>query len=202
MIRLFTSYFDSGNKERQDEFDKCIALNIANPFLEEIILLSEIPAPYEHKKLKTYIQNRPTYNDFFEKINERTEPDDINIISNGDIYFDRTLARLESYNMKYRCLALSRSDEVNGKFRPWHHRDSQDAWVTQGLIDVHGDFYIGRPGCDNRIAYEFTIKGYRVTNPCKSIRIVHVHETQMKSYTRAKEFIVPKPHLVVEPCYL
>ena len=43
---------------------------------------------------------------------------------------------------------------------------SQDVWAFRApLPKVDAQFLMGKPGCDNRIAYEFRKAGMRVNNP-------------------------------------
>ena len=52
------------------------------------------------------------------------------------------------------------------------------------------------PNSNNRIAYEFNEAGYKIMNPSKSIRALHVHSSNIKNYT--KEDTIPCPYLNVE----
>jgi hypothetical protein len=60
---------------------------------------------------------------------------------------------------------------------------------------VYGNFTLGMRGCDNRIAAEFEIAGYRVSNPSKSIRSYHVHNSGIRNYTTTD--VIPKPYLTI-----
>ena len=59
---------------------------------------------------------------------------------------------------------------------------------------------MGMPGCDNRIAKEILDAGYNITNPCLSIKAIHLHETGYRTYT-AKDTVHGLYHYVL-PCYL
>ena len=70
------------------------------------------------------------------------------------------------------------------------------------------DFYLGKLGCDNRIAWELKNVGYSLTNDCNLIQSVHVHETKKRNYKQtfvgSKEHeenkeVVPPPYLYVYP---
>ena len=53
---------------------------------------------------------------------------------------------------------------------------SQDVWAFKApLPKVDAKFLMGKPGCDNRIAYEFRRAGLRVNNPAYSIMAAHLH---------------------------
>ena len=49
---------------------------------------------------------------------------------------------------------------------------------------VDGSYCLGRPGCDNRIAFEFNKAGYRLSNPSKTIQAIHLHTVNIRSYTQ------------------
>jgi hypothetical protein len=144
---------------------------------------------------------KPTYESFFNKINESTGPDDINIICNSDIFLDETIA-LTSQLKDKEMWALSRWDWKEGR-TPIHfnREDSQDVWIVKGKIEnVYGDFTLGRLGCDNRIAHEFHKAGYRVTNPSLSVKTFHVHNSQVRNYTQTD--VVPPPYYTIKPTRL
>lgn len=196
---LFTSYFDSFNEERQTELNYCLDKNIENNLIDKIYLIKDFGMVLPKKVIQIPGQ-RPTFSDYFKLIKKYSKPGEINIIANSDIFFDSTLSLLKYLYDKNLCLALSRSDLICGKLKPWHSRDSQDAWIFFGKPrNIYGDFYLGKPGSDNRIAYEINKAGYQVINLCKTITIIHVHETQLKSYIRSDEHTVPAPYLLLDP---
>ena len=92
MINLFTSYYKDKNSERQKEIDFCLDKNISNGFIDKIYILSETDdVPFTSNKLKIITHKRPTFKDFFNIINEFTKEDDINILTNTDIFLDETI---------------------------------------------------------------------------------------------------------------
>lgn len=137
----------------------------------------------------------------FKEILQYAKPDIVNIVANADILFDRSILVMVQNMTKSIVYALSRH-EADGYFidRP----DSQDAWVFYGN-DIHkkmdtGLLTIGKPGFDNRIAYEMYKVGYRVLNPSRSIRVWHIHASQERSYSA--EEAIPPPYYAVNPTYL
>ena len=168
MIRLFVSYYQCGNKKRQKELDFCWNKNNQNPLIDHIV----------------NFENRPTYNQFFEET--KNYPYDINILANADIYFNDTLALVKGISPR-EAYALTRW-EVNKKgtivpFEEMHvenkhakAKHSQDVWVFKGAVErVQGNFHLGRPGCDNRIAAEIRRAGYKLSNPSFQIQCIHKH---------------------------
>jgi hypothetical protein len=151
-----------------------------------------------------YIQmnspKRMTYQDLFDKINERTGDNDINVICNLDIYFDDSILMLNKITPN-QFIALSRYDIfADGTV----HFDgpkqfSQDTWAWRGKIRIsNANFYLGVYACDNRIAAEAQLAGYEVFNPSHSIKTYHLHLT----VGRAADFginKVPPPYITLFP---
>ena len=182
MIRLFYNYYEDKNPLRKREIDYCLQKNLANKHMTTIICESAA---------------KPTYQYFFDQINKVSGPDDINIICNSDIFLDETIALAANIKDK-QLYALSRWDWLGNDalVRFFDRPDSQDTWIFKGPVtNVFGGFTLGIRGCDNRIAYEFHKAGYRVSNPSKSIKTYHVHNSGVRNYTMAD--VVPEPYLTV-----
>jgi hypothetical protein len=201
-INLFVSYYDSKDKERQKELEFCKKHHSECGYFNEIINFSE----------------RPTYNDFFKATREY--PNDINILTNSDIYFNESI--LECLKIKQNeCYALTRWEldinEFRGKkqeiivsFESKHSynkeakaRHSQDVWVINGAArNVDGWFHLGVPGCDNRIAHELIKTGYDVKNPSDIIQCIHKHKESERNYNIPNNYPngkVPPPYKWVFP---
>lgn len=189
-INLFVGYYEDKNPNRNKEFQECVRRNIQNSHINFVIIES---------------QERLKYNDFFKIINEYSDPKDVNVIANLDIYLDPSTCHLMERIKPKEMFALCRWDQdkkQNIKFlnRP----DSQDTWVFRGHINVNCDFYMGYAGCDNRLAKVFADAGWKVTNPSKSIKTVHVHASNIRNYKPGKrnKLVVPGPYLTLPPTTL
>ena len=192
-ITLFTSYFDTSDA-RQAELEHCLKKNIENPLIDKVVLLGE--KGYEHPKVIHIPHERPTYKDFFREANKYGS--DYSILANSDIYFDTSLSRLYGVGFHKTFLAISRHDVRRGRqilfdATGWGRRGwSQDAWIWKGKIDIDGgDYYLGLPGCDNKIAYEANQSGYRVSNPAREVKVFHVHDTNERTYTEENRLAEP-----------
>jgi len=192
-VNLFSTYFNCHDSERQKELDYCHEQNKANPLIDSIKVFSE----------------RPHYNDFF--IETRKYPDDINILANADIYFNETLKYVQ-FMKQGQAFAITRWEDVKGKVIKFEERNkynrhaqakhSQDVWVFLGEAKgMNGNFYIGIPGCDNRIAYEMS-RSYRVYNPCETIQCIHKHTSPGRDYNIPEDSIerIPQPWKLIMPC--
>jgi len=186
-VNLMVSYFQSGKPDRQKELDECMEKNIANPHITKIYNLSK--DIYDHPKVINLTQyNRPTYQDFIEEANLAQGA--YTIIANADMYFDDTLLWLDKVNMDGAMIALCRYDMKRGRPDLFAYAHSQDSWMFKGRIKLTGcDYQQGKPGCDNRIAYDALRQGYRVMNPAKDIKTYHLHESNERSYTQDDRLI-------------
>ena len=192
-INLFVNYFQCGDKIRQRELDFC----------------------QEHHKNCGYFSSiinfdgRIRYDDFFEATQDY--PDDINILANSDIYFNDTIKNV--LNIRDReCYAITRSELKGEKIVPFEEmntynreakaRFSQDVWVFKGAVKrVRANFHLGVPGCDNRVAHEISMAGYKVTNPCYKIECIHKHRSQERNYIIPEQYYqrVERPYKFIEP---
>lgn len=138
------------------------------------------------------VSGRPTFAELFAVANRLTAPDDINVIANTDVSFDDTIRAADDNLDIGECWALSRDDN--------HSADSQDAWVFYGPIIVppECDFAAGIPGCDNRLAFLLDQVGYRLTNPCHTVRVRHHHASGIRRYHRRFD-LVRGPYKMIPP---
>jgi hypothetical protein len=150
------------------------------------------------------MDERPKYQDFFQFANSVAEPGDIIVISNTDIYPDAGVKQLLVNNLKENeCYALTRWDVLpTGDYRLFDRVDSQDTWCFRAPIKpIHGgDFTQGRGGCDNKIALQIKESGYVVKNPSRTIKFLHLHNTNIRNYTSAD--IIPAPYHLIGPSFL
>jgi hypothetical protein len=187
--RLFYNYYEDKNPIRKNEIDFCLRKNIENSAFDLIIIESE---------------NNPTFNFMFERINRLSGPNDINIICNSDIFFDQTISFANRIGFK-EVYALNRWDLIkfydNNTAKLLDNDRNQDVWIIRGKIEgVDGNFQMGKPGCDGRIAYELKKAGYNVMNPSRSIKAYHYHDSGVRHYTEADR--VSGEHFYVKPTTL
>jgi hypothetical protein len=190
-IRLFTSSYDEPSESRRREYLECLQHNSDCGVIDEIHLLVEGAGawlPTHAGLVRHAIGARPTYADFFARINGMAQPDDLSIIANSDVYFDRSVTMARSLLAGDSCLALSRWDvAVDGSVRLFERADSQDAWIFKGPVRCEGigQYPVGVYDCDNKIAWELEQAGYAVGNPALSLRTYHLHRGEARSYDPA-----------------
>jgi len=181
---LYTTYYKEDNNYRKNELLTCLKINISNTAISKIIVFNEgdsIAHIAPGKIEEVFINKRPTYQDFINYINANSNTDDIHIIANTDIYFDKNIEVLKHINLKVTCLALSRWDTADTiKPKLYNHNDSQDVWVFKGHIkpELKANFPLGVPRCDNKLLFELQEAGYSVLNPAFSIKVFHIHKGQ------------------------
>jgi len=61
------------------------------------------------------------------------------------------------------------------------------------------DFALGRPGCDNRLAWLLENAGYELFNDPLTVKTYHVHRSQRRSYNN-KTDMVKGPWAGIIPC--
>jgi len=129
------------------------------------------------------IDGRPDFCDHTDYLS----PDGINILSNNDIWFDDSLKKLAWLVIgPYDLLTLTRR-EADGNLFKAEQADAQDSWIFIGKPEPikNCTFPMGIPGCENRMAFLFFAKRYRVLNPSRLIRTHHEHASQQRGYQNA-----------------
>lgn len=209
---LFTTYFKT-SPERQTEYDYCINKNKVADFDKIYLFVDNKEDLLEAKKFNTeivYLENRPTFFDFFYFVQSSEFSDSINIVANADIFFlnmqqiDRNLHRLQKGKS---CFALTRYDYHLNRPSDLHDvPDSQDTWVFHGNKGIENikniDFTMGLAGCDNRLAHELKEAGFDVLNPSRTIQTFHFHDTEIRTNadSNGKQIVtVPPPYLLIPP---
>jgi hypothetical protein len=212
---LITTYYKSKNKERQKEIDDCLKKNYKNNYIEKIYLLNnEI---YDLKltgtkivqiiisKEKDYILK---YDDAINFINKNLK-NKICILSNSDIYFDNTLSKINSKNIKNNFFALLRYDlDVNGNKNIFTRHDiprddSQDCWIFESPLNIDIDklnFSFRTLGCDSIFSSIVHDANINVMNPSYDIVITHLHKTEYRTYNFDNR--IHGKYCLIKPCHL
>lgn len=183
-IHLYTTFYPEKNKNRFQELLTCLKNNLGNKEIKSITVFNEGGdlSVFDISKLNIIsITTRPTYQDFFNHINQKGLENDIHIIANTDIYFDNHIAVLKHLHLDNKVLTLARWDTTEAKQpKLYNHNDSQDVWIFKGEIkpNLKSNFPLGVPRCDNRLLYELQQARYHVLNPAFSIKAFHIHKGQ------------------------
>ena len=215
---LITTFYLPKDEEREKEIHKCLKINCDNPFIEKIILLNDkiydLPIKENHQKIQqVIISNSPNYklrfDDAINYINNSKQcVGKICILSNSDIYFNETLAKINN-TISNNVFALLRYDEdVSGKLTLYSENNkprnnSQDCWIFKSPLKVNTNllnFEFGTLGCDNVFANIIYNSGIYISNPCYSIQSIHVHNSNYRTYNEHSR--LTKNYCNLEPCNL
>jgi hypothetical protein len=146
---------------------------------------------------------RGSFADFFRLAAERFAGE-VCAVANADIAFDDSLrgaAELLRAWPRPLLVALSRWDDpsgpsMEGRIDPvrWRfYSQSQDAWlfIAGSLPAFEAAFTLGRPACENRLAYEAFRAGVGVVNPAISVRAWHHHASGVRTWKLADAYQGP-----------
>ncbi|TDB65302.1 hypothetical protein [Arundinibacter roseus] len=210
-INIYSEFFLSISAERNAEILFCIQQNVINNLVDKISLFVE--EKYYEKAFSLFqdirkinlvsVTVRPTIMVIINYINNNTLDSDINIISNSDIFFDKTLNTIQKLEKNY-CFALSRKEivVVNNQYIIGNLIEgySQDAWLFKGQIRInYFPYYLGFKGVDNAFAFTIRESGYKIYNPSKSINVFHYHESKIRNSSKE---VVPPPYLFLHNIYI
>ena len=178
-MNYYVEYWDCGNEERNIEVINCINKNIKSNLFDNIFIFSE---KEENRLLKKIIQRkRVTYQYIFDNA-----IDGINVFCNSDMEFDETIKLAENIK-EDEFYALTRYENdlmLHKNDDSYKGYDSQDVWIWKDRCKIeNANFYLGLPGCDNKIAYFAEAYGYKVKNPSLSIKTYHKHLSNIRDGT-------------------
>lgn len=210
---LIQQYYDASKAIRSKEIKKCLLVNLSNPLIDRVVLLNEMEytntLPKSDKLHQHILGTRLMYSDVIRYIQDVVPPDVLVVFANSDIYLDESWRQIWSLDMSNVFLSLLRYEVPTeygvepALFGP--RADSQDTWVVSSSAvksrkwtfqDL--EFQFGRAGCDNAINVEMLRKKFVVANPALSLKTIHCHTSQVRSYN--PKDVVDKPmFLYLEP---
>lgn len=213
LINVFFPYYQCDDPERQLEIDTCLQNNARNKNINSLFVVIDdgCQCPVQEDIVEVInISGRLTYQRWLEMTKQKCKSG-ISILCNSDIYFDDTLPLVHQVLKDSNgFLALSRWEFLQGatQIHPNPHW-SQDTWAVRVEDEVPSsllsllDFPMGVPRCDNKIAYLFSVYGWKVFNPVKNLRSIHMHESQMRTYDKKLDdrllggvaYVYPGEHL-------
>jgi len=218
-IILITQFYISPNKNRQKEIVDCLIVNLDNPLIDIIYLITEQTYTekemnisshrYKSKVVQLNIGARLKYSDVFDIIEDHKITGYI-ILANSDMFFDDSLITLYKTGLitnrkLYSQLRFEYDNSDLKKCKLFGPRgDSQDAWIFHSKFNIEKshrqlfNFQLGVPACDNHINYLFMILGYKVYNEPFLIKIYHNHKTEIRTYDSSTKQIA-KPWVRLMP---
>ena len=144
---------------------------------------------HDKKYLTKKDQSRATYSDYFRYARENLSGKNC-IIANSDIFFDETLEVINGVDLGRTMLCLSRWDIKKGlggdAVKLFNRPDSQDSWIFTSpmneKVEEEATFFLGRIGCDNKLAWIAHNAGLKLTNPANQIITKHLHKVEYRTY--------------------
>lgn len=198
-LHVFTQFYRPKDDQRWAEVLACLEKNASNREIDVLHVLFERQSDLEHIEHKTPninfmpLEDRLNYGMWL-RLTQDLDQGDISILINSDIYLDTTVRVLKETHAalieNQVFLALTRYNPVGPLFllnkNPhW----TQDVWgvVAPGkpyhpALLQETAFNLGQPGCDNKIAYVMHSYGFRVSNPCRQWRTIHLHADETRRY--------------------
>ena len=193
-ISKYSSQLDNA---RSEELEKALLNNLSSPHVEKLHMfvddndalarLNEL-TNHSEKVVVIDVGKKPTYSDYFRYILEKVH-DKICMITNSDIYLHEIdgaiIDRLKTEKLMY-ALTRYEHDMSSPLIDPYH--GSHDAYVFYsafldgGIINEHTEFFQNVLGIESRVVKTFCDNGFRVYNPCRQIKIVHLHKTKLRNY--------------------
>jgi len=199
-IHVITQFFLPNDSYRLNEIQYALKQNIHNNYIHYIHLLNE--KIYNVKELgiesdkiiQTNIHKRLTFQDVFTYVRSQNISGYI-VMINSDICFNNSIKNLlrcsMSENKQVCCLLRyeynKQEPSKSNIFGPRY--DSQDTWILHSnqmipsISDKMFSFEFGKPGCDNKLIYLFSILGYEIFNDPKTIQTYHIHSSKQRNYS-------------------
>jgi len=193
-ISKYSSHLDN---LRSTELEDCLVNNLSHSSVEKIHLfvddndalnrLNEISNNSE-KIVIIEVGKKPKYSDFFKYILDNLK-NKICMIINADIYLlECELNLLEKLKKEKLCYSLTRYEYDMSHPLMDNYCGSHDAYIfnssfiNENIISNHTDFFQNFPGIETHIIKNFCDIGLKVLNPCKQIKIVHLHKTNLRNH--------------------
>ena len=199
-IHIISQFFIPNDSYRLKEIQYALKQNITNKYIHHIHLLNE--KIYNSKELgiesdkiiQTNIHKRLTFQDVFTYVRNQNITGYI-VMINSDICFNHSIKNLlRSYMSKNKQVCCLLRYEYNKQepsksniFGPRY--DSQDTWIIHSnqmippISEKIFSFEFGKPGCDNKLIYLFSILGYEIFNDPKTIQTYHIHSSKQRNYS-------------------
>lgn len=208
---LFINYWSSSDTNRNKEVLDTIESNLKTNIFDKITIFTENDSVRDLNKFKNkcevIVESRRTYQNIFDYCNMFfSSMDDINVLANSDIEFDETIKLLDHIT-ENDFIALTRYNRPDNKLQESHLKDmsdSQDVWCWKSKIRLIGcNYYLGIPGCDNKIAFNAFDQGYDVRNPSLTVTTYHNHITDSRPGTsKESNMRLERPYCFLKPTKL
>lgn len=217
---LITSLYNETNPHRIREYITCLKCNLKHADISTIHILydttgtddtrSGVIWDFIHNNPRIVveeIEGRPSFGYCFSLANV-LYPNQTIILTNADIFFNKSLNILKTIDMTNRFFALTRWNVTSqATLTPYlsnkgkRRVDSNDTWIFKTpLIAIQADdILLGTQHCDIYLAHRALQTNLQVYNPCLSIQCAHLHLSNIRHYPKVK---TTKPYACLPWCSL
>ena len=202
MINIISTFYISKvssklDKLRNIELETCFVNNLNSPFVEKIHLFVDDNESLEKLNILSNNSNKvvvikvgkiPKYSDFFTYIINELN-DKICMLINADITLyeceNKLIENLKENKIVY---ALTRHEQdlscplINNYFGSHDSYIFNSKFIDKTIINEHTNFFQNILGIETHIIKNFVDNGFVVLNPCKQIKIVHYHKSELRTY--------------------
>jgi len=216
MINIITSFYTSKlnatyDEERNNELKMCLKNNLCNENIKKIHLyIDDVDALNYVQKLNSdkiiiieYGKEKPLYSDLFGYAIHNLQ-NELCMITNSDIYLgdcDIDILKKIENNTVY---ALTRHEYDLTFPLIENYQGSHDSFIFKSPIN---DTFLKNVqhvqcvwGSENVLLYELFKSNLKIFNPCKQIKIIHLHKSELRDTNRIR-INLERSH-IVKPCIL
>jgi len=217
MINIITSFYTSKldsklDNDRNNELQNCLQKNIENQSIEKIHLYIDDDEAYEYiNKINSdkinIIQTgkKPMYSDLFNFALQNLK-DKICMITNSDIYIESCdLSIFNKLNDNNTVFALTRHEHDLSSPLIDNYPGSHDSFIFKSPLNniflENIQHYQHIWGAENVLLYELNKANIKLYNPCRQIKIVHLHKSNLREKNRMRINTNGRSHKV-DPSFL
>lgn len=193
-ISKYSSHLDDA---RSIELTQSLENNLNSGFVEKIHLFVDDKEAFDKlnnlsintdKIVVIEVGKKPKYNDFFRYIIDNLK-NKICMIINADIFLlECDLNLIEKIKENKIMYALTRYEHDMSHPLITNYNGSHDSYIfdssfiDENIINSHTDFYQNYTGIETHIIKTFCDSGFTVFNPCRQIKIVHLHMSTLRNH--------------------
>lgn len=213
MINLITSfYFSNINhpniEERNKELQECLNINLNNPLIERIHLYVDDDKAVQYlnnlnnEKINIIEIKKPLYSDLFKYAFDNLK-NKICMVTNSDIYLHEIDTNvLNILNQDNIVFSLTRYeydltspliDKYYGSHDCFLFKSPLNYSLIENIKHVQHQW-----NSEGIVLYELNRINAKIFNPCRQIKIVHLHKSDIREDGRIR--ICPNKYILVSPC--
>lgn len=204
---LTIPFYTPKNKLRCKELMTVLKKNLKKSFIKKIILLIDDDTFKNEKLISSKINivrfnRRPNYADWIIESKKIINQDEYHVMADADIEFKDHFEELISHELdnEKSFLLISRYDSIgNKKIKLIENAYySQDVFcLKSNALDKINNSHlsslnlpVGIPRCENKMAYEFWLRDWKLINPCNRIKTIHHQKSGFRNYEEKDKTII------------